>query len=99
MAAPKGLRSRLDALSDRARHAVERDLDRRRHQLARLAARLDALSPLAVLARGYSLTFRDDGSTTLLRSAADARPGDLIQTRLARGRLISRVEETFPSDA
>jgi exodeoxyribonuclease VII large subunit len=52
------------------------------------------MSPLAVLARGYSLTFATDG-TTLLRAADDVRPGDLIQTRLAKGRLISRVEETF----
>ena len=88
-------RARLDRLSDRARCAIRRDLDGRRHRLARLAAGLDALSPLAVLARGYSLTFAADG-TSLLRSADDARPGDLIQTRLAQGRLISRVEETLP---
>jgi exodeoxyribonuclease VII large subunit len=87
-------RARLDRLADRATRAIGRDLDGRRHRLARLAAGLEALSPLAVLARGYSLTFAADG-TTLLRSTAAARPGDLIQTRLAKGRLISRVEETF----
>jgi exodeoxyribonuclease VII large subunit len=87
-------RARLDRLADRARRAIGRDLDGRRHRLARLAAGLDALSPLAVLARGYSLTFAADG-TTLLRSAAAVQPGDLIQTRLAQGRLVSRVEETF----
>jgi exodeoxyribonuclease VII large subunit len=89
-------RARLDRLSDRASRALRRDLDGRRHHLARLAASLEALSPLAVLARGYSLTFQADG-TTLVRSAADVRPGDPIQTRLASGRLISRVEETIPA--
>jgi exodeoxyribonuclease VII large subunit len=89
-------RARLDRLDDRARRAIRRDLDGRRHRLARLAASLDALSPLAVLARGYSLTFHADG-TTLLRSADAVRPGDLIHTRLAQGRLISRVEQKFPS--
>jgi exodeoxyribonuclease VII large subunit len=87
-------RARLDRLADRARRAIGRDLDGRRHRLARLAAGLDALSPLAVLARGYSLTFAADGAT-LLRSAADVQPGDRIQTRLAQGRVISRVEETL----
>jgi exodeoxyribonuclease VII large subunit len=88
-------RARLDRLADRARLAIGRDLEGRRQRLARLAASLDALSPLAVLARGYSLTFNAD-ATTLLRSADEVQPGDLVQTRLARGRLISRVEETFP---
>jgi exodeoxyribonuclease VII large subunit len=87
-------RTRLDRLADRASRAISRDLDGRRHRLARLAAGLEALSPLAVLARGYSLTFAADG-TTLLRSATSTRPGDLIHTRLAQGQLISRVEETF----
>lgn len=83
-------RSELERLSDRARRALARGLDDRRRDLARLAAQLDALSPLAVLARGYSLTLQD-GAT--LRDAADARPGDLIRTRLARGSIVSRVLE------
>ena len=85
-------RSRLVSLSDRARHAIRRALDSRRHRLARLAAGLEALSPLAVLARGYSLTFADD-SEIPLRSPKDVRPGDLIRTRLAEGTIVSRVEE------
>jgi exodeoxyribonuclease VII large subunit len=89
-------RARLDRLADRARRAISRDLDGRRHRVARLAASLDALSPLAVLARGYSLTFAGDG-VTLLRSAAEVQPGDLIQTRLGRGRITSRVEGTAPT--
>ncbi len=86
-------RAQLDLLADRARRALRRDLDGRRHQLARLAAALEALSPLGVLARGYSVTFHEDGAT-LVRSAGDVRPGDLIQTRLASGRILSRVEGT-----
>jgi exodeoxyribonuclease VII large subunit len=85
-------RSALEALADRAGRALHRDLDRRRDRLARRAAQLEALSPLAVLARGYSLTLAADGA--VLRSAAAARPGDLIQTRLASGRVFSRVERT-----
>jgi exodeoxyribonuclease VII large subunit len=88
-------RAGLDALAARAAGAVRRGLDERRNRLARLAAGLEALSPLGVLARGYSLTLRDGGAT-LVRSPGDVRPGDLIQTRLASGRIVSRVEETLP---
>ena len=84
-------RARLDALADRAHRATRRVFDDRRHRLARLAAGLEALSPLGVLARGYSLTFRADVGT-LVRSPADVRPGDLIRTQLASGPILSRVE-------
>jgi len=81
---------RLDQLSQRARQAIEQALLGRRHQMARLAASLEALSPLAVLARGYSLTFLADGKT-LLRASQDVQTGDLIHTRLAAGQVASRV--------
>ncbi|WP_044149303.1 exodeoxyribonuclease VII large subunit, partial [Singulisphaera acidiphila] len=67
-------------------------LDGRRHRLGRLVTALEALSPLAVLARGYSLTFQADG-VSLVRSADDVQVGDLLHTRLASGPPItSRVE-------
>jgi exodeoxyribonuclease VII large subunit len=60
--------------------------------LAALATRLEALSPLAVLARGYSLTYHEaDGR--LVHSAAELHNGDLLRTRLAEGEAISRVEQ------
>ncbi len=84
-------RFRLDDLAARADRAVERTISDRRRKLERLAAGLEALSPIGVLARGYSLTLRgDDGA--LVRSASDVQPGRTIITRLARGRLVSRVE-------
>ncbi len=84
-------RARLDTLADRAERALRRSLDDRHHRLARLAAALEALSPLGVLARGYSLTLRDDDQA-LVRVPADAPPGTLIRTRLASGQILSRVE-------
>ena len=83
-------RARLDALADRARRAAGRGLESRRHRVARLAAALEAPSPLGVLSRGYSLTFRADGA--LVRGPADAPPGTPIRTRLASGEIFSRVE-------
>ena len=87
---------RLDQLADRAICAVRKNLDDRRHLLARLAASLEALSPLSVLARGYSLTFQADG-TTLVRSSDDVRDGDIIVTRLSSGQIRSRVVSAPPS--
>ncbi|HUY97140.1 MAG TPA: exodeoxyribonuclease VII large subunit [Verrucomicrobiae bacterium] len=52
--------------------------------------RLEALSPLAVLARGYSLTV-DVGRGRVLRDAAQLRPGDRIRTRLRAGMVDSTV--------
>jgi exodeoxyribonuclease VII large subunit len=83
-------RAHLDQIAERASLALRWYLDDRRHTLRRLAASLDALSPLGVLARGYSLTFQADGKT-LVRSASEVRPDDLIHTRLAIGEIASRV--------
>ncbi len=83
-------RERLVQLAQRGGQALEHDLVNRRHRLARLAASLEALSPLGVLARGYSLTLLADGKT-LVRDPRDVKAGDLILTRLAAGQISSRV--------
>ncbi len=67
---------RLEGLN----RAMRRDLEGRRHRLGRLATALEALSPVAVLARGYSLTFKAEGVAwsarpTTSRSATCCRPG------------------------
>ena len=72
------------------RQAFEQDLLARRHRLAQLAVGLEALSPLGVLARGYSITFQADGKT-LLREIREVKTGDLIHTRLGSGLISSRV--------
>jgi exodeoxyribonuclease VII large subunit len=61
-------------------------------RLDRAAARLDALSPLAVLNRGYALVYTADG--TLLRNAGEAHPGQTIRARLASGSLTAEVKST-----
>ncbi len=94
----RGLRDRvsdarldLEKLSDRIDQAMRRQIEARRHHVARMAASLEALSPLGVLARGYSLTTAADG-LTVIRDASNIKTGDQIITRLAKGRLTSRVE-------
>jgi exodeoxyribonuclease VII large subunit len=87
----KDARIRLEDLGGRARLALEHDILNRRHRVSRLAASLEALSPLGVLARGYSLTLEADGKT-LIRNSNQVKTGDLIHTRLAAGAIASRVE-------
>jgi exodeoxyribonuclease VII large subunit len=85
------LAQRIDELAARANRAVARRQEVARALLATKAGQLESLSPLGVLARGYSLTMRhDDGR--LVRSPRDVAPGDRVRTRLATGELVSRIE-------
>jgi exodeoxyribonuclease VII large subunit len=59
--------------------------------LAELAAKLDSLSPLAVLARGYSIAYRLPGEE-ILKDSSEAQSGDRIRVRLHRGSLACAVE-------
>jgi exodeoxyribonuclease VII large subunit len=59
-------------------------------RLGLAAASLDALSPLAVLQRGYAIAQNEDG--TLLRDAKLISIGDTVKVRLARGTFAARVE-------
>ncbi len=85
------LGQRLDELQARAGRAVTRRIERATSAVEAKAAQLESLSPLGVLARGYSLTTRmPDGG--LVRSARDVALGELVRTRLADGEITSRVE-------
>ena len=61
------------------------------NQLSLRLSRLDALSPLKTLARGYSVSRRCDNES-LIRSIEDIAKGERIETILADGRLISMIE-------
>lgn len=85
------LARRLDDLEARAQRAVARRVEVARGLIGAAAGRLESLSPLAVLARGYSLTNRlDDGQ--LVRSTIQLQVGQQIRTSLAEGTVTSRVE-------
>lgn len=81
----------LDELSDRIGRALARRLEVARHRLAAATDRLEALSPLKVLLRGYSLTRRGD-TRAVVRAPAEVRPGDTLLTQLQGGTIVSRVE-------
>jgi exodeoxyribonuclease VII large subunit len=88
----RDLEKRLDELDGRLGRSANIPVERARQRVASLASQLESLSPLHVLARGYSLTRTPDGH--VISDAARVRPGDLITTRLAHGELTSRVEDT-----
>ena len=84
------LQSEVDDLDERMRRAMQRRVESSRQQLGTISASLNALSPLAVLDRGYSLTKRlSDGN--LIRDVNNLKVGDRISTLVASGSLISEV--------
>lgn len=93
----RDLSLKLDEFDSRLRRGMKQSLESSRQQLGSIAASLNALSPLAVLDRGYSLTKRlPDGD--LIRDAAQLREGDRLSTLLARGSVISEVKSVEIDD-
>jgi len=86
------LRERLKGDHARLARGVGTAIERHRGLLAPRAARLETLSPLAVLERGYALVWREpDGA--LVRDAERLTPGDRLGLRFARGTAWARVED------
>lgn len=89
----RDLAARLDQCDLRLMRGVRLGLDRAREVAASRAARLEALSPLGVLARGYAIALEERSGQTV-RSHADVVAGDRMVTRLADGMVQSIVEST-----
>ena len=82
---------RLQAATERLLRTATRNLSANQTRLDRSTARLEALSPLAVLSRGYALVYAQNG--ILLRSAADTSPGETIRARLAEGTITAKISD------
>ncbi len=89
------LTRRLDDLDESSTNSLRRRQSRFREKLASLSARLETLSPLATLTRGYSVTTREDGS--IVRDVQNIVENDILTTRVARGTITSRVVSTESS--
>jgi exodeoxyribonuclease VII large subunit len=59
--------------------------------MAALAARLEDLSPLGILARGYAVCYAEDGRS-VVRSAGDLVPGERVRVRVHQGSAACTVE-------
>ena len=83
-------RLRLDELSDRVHIGVRKGLTRDRARLAQLSGRLDAMSPLRVLERGYVVVTQDGSAVT---SSARLSPGDAVRLRFADGEHAAEIQD------
>ena len=82
----------VQAMSSRLSRIIGVRLSETRNSLTSLVGRIDDLSPLKVLARGYSIAFRlDDGKT--VTDSDSVETGDRLRIRLARGELITEVTQ------
>jgi exodeoxyribonuclease VII large subunit len=86
------LRERLHHAGSRLEAAGRRPLRAHRERVLRAAGQLAALSPLGVLARGYSICRRLPG-LAIVKDAAEAPPGSEVRVLLHRGELRCRVED------
>jgi exodeoxyribonuclease VII large subunit len=90
-------RERLQAFSTRIDRSLERIMRRAAVRVGAADARINSLSPLAVLDRGYALVLSAEGA--LIRSTRQLASGDQVTTRLADGSFLSRVESTDPNES
>ena len=81
----------LDYQSRRLGHGLSASVSGQRERFARLAAALDALSPLKVLGRGYAIAQKGDGS--VIASVRDACPGESFSLRLSDGQVDCVVQK------
>jgi exodeoxyribonuclease VII large subunit len=86
------VRTRLVAQDARLAAAIARRRHSAESRLRASAGRLEGLSPLGVLARGYAVCWADD-RTRIVRDAAAVAPGDRVQITLERGELGCTVTE------
>ena len=79
----------LDYQRDKLAAGLNAALNRERQRFGQLASKLDALSPLKVLGRGYAIPRKADGG--VVRSVADVAPGDPLKLRVADGEISCQV--------
>lgn len=84
-------RNNLSHLSTRLQAAQSQAISKKRHRFVSMTAKLDAMSPLKVLARGYSLAQTDSGE--IIRSHSQVNVNDMIRLRVSDGTLIAAITD------
>ncbi|MFA5085290.1 MAG: exodeoxyribonuclease VII large subunit, partial [Candidatus Omnitrophota bacterium] len=86
------MQQRIDDLRKDMSVSIGHMVDMSGEKFSRITSKLEALSPVSILNRGYSITKKlPEGS--VVREALSLKPGDYIETRLGHGKFKSRVEE------
>lgn len=88
----KIVQQRVDELHERATRAIALQLERRRALISRYAESLHALSPLAVLQRGYAIA-RAESDGRVITRARDTRVGDRLRLTFLEGAVMARIED------
>ncbi len=88
-------RLQVERLTTSLRAAMRLELAEARAGLQREAGRLNALSPLGVLSRGYAIAFDEKGRA--VRDAGSLSEGDQVEVRVRKGRFQARVEKSWSS--
>ena len=84
-------RMTLEYSRERLSSASQRLMQAKREQFVRLTAKLDALSPLKVLARGYSVVLTSDGR--VVQRAGQVQIGDQVDIKLHQGSFTASVTQ------
>lgn len=84
---------RIERLQRRLASAMQRQLEARQARLHSAARALSAVSPLAVLGRGYAIAQDEQGQ--IVRRAQDTQPGQLLKLKLGEGRLSVEVKRRY----
>jgi exodeoxyribonuclease VII large subunit len=86
----KQLREKVERLKHYSQLHILKQIKENQAKTAQLMHQLDALSPLKVMQRGYSLVYRHH-QNELIKSVQQVQPGDLIRIRLADGQIMSQI--------
>jgi exodeoxyribonuclease VII large subunit len=87
----EGLRQRISQISFQCERLITGKLEKNKHAFAGTTARLEVLSPLKTLTRGYAIATTPDGR--VLSDTCQLAAGDRLRVQLRRGRVLCRVEE------
>jgi len=82
---------RIDEYTKSLKHSLSYFLSIKKHSLDGIKGKLDALSPVAILERGYSITMTYEDNV-IIKDASKVKSETRIKTRLGRGEIISRTE-------
>ena len=82
--------SKIDLFEQRMHTSIDRRFISERHRLELIDEKLKALDPTLLLKRGYSITLHHGRA---VKDATTLNPGDEIETRLAKGTIISKVKK------
>lgn len=81
---------RVDDLIEQAEHRITVLIEERRNRLGIAVGKLESLSPLATLSRGYAICSRED-TGEVVRDASSVAPGDRLRVRVAKGEIFCHV--------